>query len=195
MESEGVGESLGAVGDVGGVDVGGGVVGGGDVGGVAVGGADVVPEPVGVGVEETGGGTDRAEDPCRVTRASAGVKEMTAVHAPPGSSDRSTVTTRVIDSPGRNTPLRADIWSQYAEVRAAHRTGAVPCAVSVIRVAPGAGAALTENRLAPSPGPAAADDGSDTVTVGDDAASGEVASEREAPPDRPGDGTVLPVFS
>lgn len=124
--------------DAGGDEVGGSEDGGGEDegGGEDDGGADV-------GGDETGGGTDRVDEPCSRTCAPPGSNEMTADQRPEGSIDRSTRTLRVIDSPGRSTPLRADSSSQYADVDADHVTGAPPLAVSVMTVRPGAGRAAT----------------------------------------------------
>ena len=169
-------------------DVGGAVdVGGSDVGGPDEDGGSVV------GDDDTGGGTDRVEDPCNRTTAPPGANEIAALHAPAGSIARSTRTVRVIDSPGRSTPPRADSSSQYADVVAVHRTGAPPLAVRVTAVLPGAGRAETSRYADPSPGAP-----EETDTVGDAGSAPDAEGEGDPPavgaPARRV-GTELPAFS
>lgn len=135
------------------MDGGGGEEDGGSVtGGVGVSVTGVEGAAVGEGLAgggEEAGGPTREEPPRRVTRASPGDRRMTAVHAPEGSSARSTRTTSVTDSPARNVPRRAEKDNQYAPVDASHRTTPAPRAVSVTYVVrPGPGRAATNSHPA-----------------------------------------------
>jgi hypothetical protein len=102
-----------------------------------VGGADV-----GGGADVTGGGTDRRDDPRRITVASDGAKLTCAVHAPRGAAWCSTEIVTVAVCPSRSTPDVADNRSHRADVLAAQRTSP-PLAVSVTTVRPAEGAAVT----------------------------------------------------
>lgn len=109
------------------------------------------------------GGTGEPR-PSISTVALAGATDTRARQAPTGSRDRSTVTVRVIDSPGRRTPDVRLTVSQGADIPTDQLTGVLPVASRVIEVPPAADAARTARRSGP-PWPGAVGEAGDPVLM------------------------------